>query len=825
MQSIKKILRRILILLSAFLLSLLVTIFLMAGEDTENRQDMNDPVMAEVMMEFSGVLANRMIGYAQPMQEDFIRDSITPLDSTRELTFVINPYDLEVYSLSYEIRSSDGSKVMENRKIKTLEADDSYLRTTTEITSSLLLNQEYSMQIMLETNQGNAYYYTRVISRSNLNAVGYLNFVNSFVDRCLDNQKFVELVDYIEPDPAATGTNYSSIDITASLTQISWGDMAPRIRQRGIPIIKDINETTASIYIDYQLSTLGESNENEIYNVTEFYRMRYTAEEMMLLDFDRRVGQVFTPTLASFTTEGLLLGIRDRHVDYVTNQAAGITAFVQEGELWTVSPDDARTTQVFSFRRRQGGDVRDSRVEHGIQIIRLEDNGDMDFVVYGYMNRGEREGYCGLCVYHYNNDRNVVEERVFIPSTESFQFLKEDLGKLSYVSEDGALYILFGGSLYQINIDEGSYAVLEEGIVSSQFAVSRGHAHAAWIIQEGKHAGQIRLIDFETLKKRLIRPKEGRQLRLIGFMNEDLIYGILREQDILTDEEGHTREGLRQLRIEDFDGTLLKKYTAEKDLYITSYDLGPMLLSFTMGTKSGGTFKDTKDDNILNNSSQTAGMAKVELALSYRRGTLVRLAFEEPCVAQTPLVIYAKTRSVHDRTIKLDEQTAPDQIFFVYAGGGLDSTWEEPGPAIMRANETFGVVLNRAQQYIWERGNMKTNVMLNLDDIPSCIREGWLDQAALQEAVGEAGTILDLSGCGLEDVLYEVSSARPLIAKTGSRTSTVIVGYDEYNTWLLDPATGEVKANGREESAEMFEKAGNVFFTFVEAVVFTRANN
>ena len=247
---------------------------------------------------------------------------------------------------------------------------------------------------------------------------------------------------------------------------------------------------------------------------------------------------------------------------------------------------------------------------------------------------------------------------------------------------------------------------------------------------------------------------------------------------------------MRQIRIEDFEGTLLKKYTVEKDMYITGFDLGPMLLTFTMGTKSGGTFKDQKDDNILNNSSQTAGMAKVELSVSYRRGTLVRLAFEEPCVAQTPLVIYAKTRSAHDRTIKLDEQTAPDRIFFVYAGGGLESTWEDPGPAIMRANETYGVVLNRAQQYIWERGNMKPNVMLNLDDIPSCIREGWLDQDALQEAVGDSGTILDLSGCGLEDILYEVSASRPLIAKTGSRTSTVIVGYDEYNTWLLDPATG-----------------------------------
>ena len=49
--------------------------------------------------------------------------------------------------LSYEIRTSDGSKVLENRKVKSLDKLDSYLATTIKISSDLLMHQEYSLQI------------------------------------------------------------------------------------------------------------------------------------------------------------------------------------------------------------------------------------------------------------------------------------------------------------------------------------------------------------------------------------------------------------------------------------------------------------------------------------------------------------------------------------------------------------------------------------------------------------------------------------------------------------------------------------------------------
>ena len=92
-----------------------------------------------------------MYGYAQPMQSDFTRDSVTPLDTSKELSLVVNPYDTKVTSLSYEIRTSDGSKVLENLMVKSLYMLYSYLATTIKFSSDLLMNQEYSLQLSLET--------------------------------------------------------------------------------------------------------------------------------------------------------------------------------------------------------------------------------------------------------------------------------------------------------------------------------------------------------------------------------------------------------------------------------------------------------------------------------------------------------------------------------------------------------------------------------------------------------------------------------------------------------------------------------------------------
>ena len=79
--------------------------------------------------------------------------------------------------------------------------------------------------------------------------------------------------------------------------------------------------------------------------------------------------------------------------------------------------------------------------------------------------------------------------------------------------------------------------------------------------------------------------------------------------------------------------------------------------------------------------------------------------------------------------------------------------------------------------------------------------------------------MIDLSGCSLDNVLYEVSAQRPVIAKTGTNTSVLLVGYDEYNTYLYDPSTGQTSPYGMNDSTALFESAGNVFLTYIENVI------
>ena len=45
--------------------------------------------------------------------------------------------------------------------------------------------------------------------------------------------------------------------------------------------------------------------------------------------------------------------------------------------------------------------------------------------------------------------KNVAEERRFIPVSESFEFLKKDLEKLSYVNEKNELFLILAKNLYR----------------------------------------------------------------------------------------------------------------------------------------------------------------------------------------------------------------------------------------------------------------------------------------------------------------------------------------------------------------------------------------
>lgn len=812
---LKKILVKVLVLFLIFAGGVAGIAILMNSQNTDDRTDLNPGTLPEVMVNVDGIMVNRMYGYKQKMQVDFTRDSLTPLDTGKTLEFVINPYSAQVLSMAYEIRTSDGSKVVENKKISNLTEINGYLKASAKIESSMLMNQEYSLQISVNTQEETYYYYTRVIQRSNTNAGVYVAFARDFYEKCLDKSSAESLVNYLESDSSNTEENYSRVSITSPWSVVSWGDLSPEISRAAIPTIEDINETTGSVSVEYQITAQNEQGQTEIYEVTDFYRMRYADGNISLLNFERSAQQIFDGKEPVITTEGILLGIRDKNVAYMMDDQGEMVAFVQQGDLWSYSPESAKLIRIFTFRQDKNSDFRDSRNEHDIKIVRVEEDGDVDFVLYGYMNRGVHEGYTGVSVCHYNCDQNVVEERVFIPSTESYEFLKENLGTLSYVNEDHALFLLLGGKLYQINIQEQTYQILEEGISHEEFCVSDTNAHAAWTVSGSDGKEQIRMISFDTGETKDLAPAAGQKVKPLGFFNEDLVYGIAQEENLLSDIRGNEIYAMSTVQIQDFEGNVKKAYQPE-GMLITQVDIGSTMMELQLSQRSGDSYTAVKTDHIMNNKKASAGQMDIELTYETRRGTLVRLAFDGELDDEEPLVVNAKLSFMNSKEVSLDTSVPEEEVYYVYARGHLDGIYTDPAQAVIAADEKMGVVLNRAQQYVWERGNRKTQMQMNLEDVPQSFLEGILDIGQLQESLGDTGNVLDLTGCTLDMILYQVSAQRPVVVKTGTNRVRVLYGYDSYNVWLYNPENGQTKAYEIEDMETLFTKYGNVYVTYIE---------
>ena len=87
----KKIIRKGAVLLVLFVVVVAGSALLMNSQSTDNRSDMNDATLPEVMVKIGSTQANKMYGYRQQMQTDFMRGSISPLATTKKVSLEINP--------------------------------------------------------------------------------------------------------------------------------------------------------------------------------------------------------------------------------------------------------------------------------------------------------------------------------------------------------------------------------------------------------------------------------------------------------------------------------------------------------------------------------------------------------------------------------------------------------------------------------------------------------------------------------------------------------------------------------------------------------------
>lgn len=820
---LKKVLIRIIVFLVVFAAGVAVFSRLRNRERTMEGSEMETASLPVLYMQEGDVLINPMYGNRTEMDGITVRDHLTLLPTGRDLTLALDPKEQTVSSVIYTVESVDGSEIVENSTIRNFTEENGLRTAQFHLDTPILLNQEYILQFEVRMEDGSsAYYYTRLVQRSGVSLTEYLNFANMFYQSCLDDEAVQGLSAYMESNSSNSNTSFQNVDIHSSLEQIGWGNLDPVLAKAGTPRICEVNETTASISVDYMISAETDEGETEYYTVMDFYRMRMSSDRVVLLNFERCATQVFDPGLSVLTGKGINLGVVPEDTQYMASTAGDIVAFVVNGDLWSYNRSANKCTKVFSFRT-SGENLLDERYQnnaHDIRIVRVSEAGNITFVVYGYMNRGKHEGQTGAAVYEFHAEQQIAEEKLFLPSTASWDVMRQNLEVLSYISTDGNGYIYLNSALYQLNLKDGSSQVIQEGIAPEDFVVSDSQANVAWMVaDETGQASGITVMSMETQERMELSAQEGQQLKALGFINNDFVYGIANDADIVKDISGNETFAMHTIRIQGMDGTVRKEYHQE-GVYVTGISISNGLLEMDRVVREGDGYKETTQDHIMNGEQQADTVVTSRMAtIGERREQQMVLEFEEE--GKTTNLLSVESRFYENggsSSLTISYQKSSTPVYFVYAEGELQEMTGSPAKAITNADSRVGVVLDQDQSYVWERGNRPTSAQIDPASLPEAVRNASLDESVLQASLAEGETLMNLTGCSLDSVLYLVAHGHPVIARLNAdgKGNVVIVGYDQFDNMLIyDPATQQITPMGQNDSTAAFAAQGNLFLSYM----------
>ena len=695
------------VVLSGLFLAALIVFSIITNQDNKDMTTaMKEATLPIVQFYEGNNSVAQLHGYVSEMNITKMRDGIVPVDHTRLLPLKINTYGQKIRGIAYEIRSLDDSRLVAKGDAQEIKEKNNEISANLKIQNILGKGEEYELIVILASGKNKIRYYTRLMQTQNDDTQACMDFALQFHEYTFrdDANKFIPK--YMDAATGDTSTlNY--VDLSCTLNQITWADLKPEQMGELEASFKEINDSYDVITLRYVVTTKGTGGETEYYNVEEYYRLRMTESRMYVLNFERTLNQIFRGENRFITDNNQIqLGIRDKNIEYAVSETGDVIAFVQQGELWCFDRVNNKIVQVFSFLGAEGINARDNWDQHDIKIARVDEAGSIDFVVYGYMNRGDHEGEVGTAVYHYDGLVHTIEEEIFIPSDVSYEILKAQMGQLMYVNEKGTFYLIMDQKLYSIDTDKRTPEVLVKDLKESCYKVSESNQYFAWVDSDKEYKSDvIHLMNLKNASVYDIKAKKGAYILPLGFIDEDFIYGAAKKDKVMVAAAGNTVFPMKNLTIMDTSEnshSILKMYKPSRGS-IGSISVEDYTITIHLIKKSGGHYVAAGTDAIMNREGDTEEKVTVGSTVTDRKETQYQLMMKNGADASKIKMLTSKSvllENPRDVSVKNKES---QEYFYVYKKGDVLFATDEIADAIVCANNHMGVVVDSKQQYVWMR--------------------------------------------------------------------------------------------------------------------------
>ncbi len=840
----KKYIVKWIIIIVVFLTALFTISGIMNKGNTDMTVQMAEASFPVVTMIFNGQPVNELHGYEEAMEVNYMRESITPLEEGRKASIEVDCYGNEIAEINFEVRSIDGERLVESTGLQEFTEKDDKIKASIGVKDLIDSDKEYVLVILLKTAEGKEIrYYTRIVYSENYYAAEKLDYVLDFSEKTFDKERAKELTKYLESNSEGDNTTLGRVTIHSSFNQVTWGDFKVKRMTEPVVTIKELASQTGSFLLSYIVYE-GTKEATNYYAVKEFYRVRYTAERMYLLDFERTMDQLFEAEDA-FSGSKIYLGITGGEVPLAESDGGSVIAFVTHNKLYSYNVVDQKLAFLFGFYNKQNSDNRTLYDMHRIQILNVDEGGNVIFMVYGYMNRGRHEGEAGISVYYYDSTVNTTEEMVYVPYYKSPELLMAEVEQLFYINRQGILYLMLDNQIYGINAVDCSYEIVAKDLKEGCYQVSDSNKMVVWQKENQLYQGtELELMNLNTGAKTRIEAGNGEAIAPIGFMGEDLIYGIAKRSDIVLDNTGNTVFPMYCVRIQNEAEGILKEYKQE-NIYITDGSVAANQITLKRVSKNDdGEYVQVDDDQIVNAEVAESTLNQVEkVAVDvYEKVTQIALKSE---IQKASLKFLTPKEVLFEggRNINITEADTGAGRYYVYGKNGVEGIFMDAGNAVNLANSVSGVVVDDAGAHMWMRGNRSLkNQIMAIKGTQATEEKGalavCLDTMLEYEGIsrncqylldrGENvfqilrdnlsdDTILDLSGCSLDAMLYYVNQDIPVLVLMEDGSAVLLIGFNEMNTVIMNPGEqGEtVYKMGMNDSKEWFEQNGNKFITYM----------
>lgn len=803
---------------------------------TTTATSLQDSTFPVIHLKLGKFTVNKIHGYSSELDSGNIRESITPLDTTKTFTVNISENELKIKKLDFELHDILNNKTLETNSLTAFNTDENYKTIKIKLSEALDTSTEYGLKITLTTSLGKKInFYTRIkYYESDFFLKEKLNFVENFHNATFDGGKSFDIINYLEPNSSDDST-FANITINSSYNLITWGKLNPKIITTVVPTIKELNIETAAVEQKYYAQAKT-STGTETYFVREFYRIRYSGNRMYLLNFRRTMEALFNPNFISVKKNEIKIGISNiTGTEILSSDKNTKFAFVRNGSLWYYDMPEKKLFKIFSYENKKENLDMENFGQHDIKLLKLNSDGTISFLVYGYIDSGDYEGRVGIILYDYVPEDNRILERVYIPLETTFEQLKQDLGDFCYVNNKNIFYFSLNDRVYAYNISSKRYDLLTEDAAKDNFVMLKEAKCFVWSNTDGsKYANSITILNLDTANSLVVSSEKKQSIVALGTIDSNIVYGYVKNKDIYESTSGEIVKPAYKLVISDCDGNILREYK-NKNIYVTGAVVDDNVIRLNRVKKVNGRFKPTTNDDIMNQktgkkSSINMTTRITEKALTEKYISTGFVLEKKPSVTATEYVMVADNTTLH-----LEDTTNSAEKYYIYAYGGITSSTADPAEAIQLADAQMGVVIDNKSHIVWERGGKYISKKLSNIRYPSNVSSSikactnMLLQAAqhitsINELEGSSIISMlskyleqpvNLTGCTLDEVLYFVSNEKPVIAMLGNSHAVLITAYTSSTVTWMDPITMKNKTMPLANAENLFKNAGYVFVSYI----------